>query len=210
MIGSLITRRPRETAMQGLLRLARLIDALNTAVGRTAMWLILAATLISAGNALMRYSLDLSSNAWLELQWYLFAAVFLLCAPYTVLKNEMVRIDVVAGRLSRRTQVWIDVGGTLFFLLPMALMLMALSWPGFVQAFVRDEISSNAGGLVVWPARLLIPVGFALLALQGVSELIKKLAFLVGAGPDPGAHTPEKTPEQELATEIARRRGDLP
>jgi len=196
--------------MQGLLRLARIIDALNTAVGRTAMWLILAATLISAGNALMRYSLDLSSNAWLELQWYLFAAVFLLCAPYTVLKNEMVRIDVVAGRLSRRTQVWIDVGGTLFFLLPMALMLMALSWPGFVQAFVRDEISSNAGGLVVWPARLLIPVGFALLALQGVSELIKRLAFLAGAGPDPGGHTPDKTPEQELATEIARRRGDLP
>lgn len=196
--------------MQGLLRLARLIDALNTAVGRTAMWLILAATLISAGNALMRYSLDLSSNAWLELQWYLFAAVFLLCAPYTLLKNEMVRIDVVAGRLSRRTQVWIDVAGTLFFLLPMALLLMTLSWPGFVQSFLREEVSANAGGLVVWPARLLIPVGFALLALQGVSELIKRLAFLVGAGPDPGAHTPEKTPEQELATEIARRRGDLP
>jgi TRAP-type mannitol/chloroaromatic compound transport system permease small subunit len=210
MIAPLITRRPRETAMQGLLRLARLIDALNTAVGRTAMWLILAATLISAGNALTRYSLDLSSNAWLELQWYLFAAVFLLCAPYTLLKNEMVRIDVVAGRLSRRTQVWVDVAGTLFFLLPMALLLMTLSWPGFVQSFLREEVSANAGGLVVWPARLLIPVGFALLALQGVSELIKKLAFLVGAGPDPGAHTPEKTPEQELATEIARRRGDLP
>ncbi|HSQ08123.1 MAG TPA: TRAP transporter small permease subunit [Chromatiaceae bacterium] len=210
MIAPLITRRPRETAMQGLLRLARLIDALNTAVGRTAMWLILAATLISAGNALMRYSLDLSSNAWLELQWYLFAAVFLLCAPYTLLKNEMVRIDVVAGRLSRRTQVWVDVAGTLFFLLPMALLLMTLSWPGFVQSFVRDEVSANAGGLVVWPARLLIPVGFALLALQGLSELIKRLAFLVGVGPDPGAHTPEKTPEQELATEIARRRGDLP
>ena len=196
--------------MQGLLRLARLIDALNTAVGRTAMWLILAATLISAGNALMRYSLDLSSNAWLELQWYLFAAVFLLCAPYTLLKNEMVRIDVVAGRLSRRTQVWVDVAGTLFFLLPMALLLMTLSWPGFVQSFLREEVSANAGGLVVWPARLLIPVGFALLALQGVSELIKRLAFLAGAGPDPGGHTPDKTPEQELATEIARRRGDLP
>jgi len=196
--------------MQGLLRLARIIDALNTAVGRSAMWLILAATLISAGNALMRYSLDLSSNAWLELQWYLFAAVFLLCAPYTLLKNEMVSIDVVAGRLSRRTQVWIDVGGTLFFLLPMALMLMALSWPGFVQSFVRDEVSSNAGGLVVWPARLLIPVGFGLLALQGVSELIKKLAFLVGAGPDPGGHTPTMSAEQELAEEIARLRGDIP
>lgn len=196
--------------MQGLLRLARLIDALNTAIGRTAMWLILVATLVSAGNALMRYSLDLSSNAWLELQWYLFAAVFLLCAPYTLLKNEMVRIDVVAGRLSRRTQVWIDVGGTLFFLLPMALMLTALSWPGFVQAFVREEVSSNAGGLVVWPARLLIPVGFALLALQGVSELIKKLVFLAGVGPDPGAYAPERSAERELAEEIARLRGDLP
>lgn len=196
--------------MQGLLRLARLIDALNTAIGRTAMWLILVATLVSAGNALMRYSLDLSSNAWLELQWYLFAAVFLLCAPYTLLKNEMVRIDVVAGRLSRRTQVWIDVGGTLFFLLPMALMLMALSWPGFVQAFVREEVSSNAGGLVVWPARLLIPVGFALLALQGVSELIKRLVFLAGVGPDPGAYAPERSAERELAEEIARLRGDLP
>jgi TRAP-type mannitol/chloroaromatic compound transport system permease small subunit len=196
--------------MQGLLRLARLIDALNTAIGRTAMWLILVATLVSAGNALMRYSLDLSSNAWLELQWYLFAAVFLLCAPYTLLKNEMVRIDVVAGRLSRRTQVWIDVGGTLFFLLPMALMLMALSWPGFVQAFVREEVSSNAGGLVVWPARLLIPLGFALLALQGVSELIKKLVFLAGVGPDPGAYAPEKSAERELAEEIARLREDLP
>lgn len=196
--------------MQGLLRLARLIDALNTAIGRTAMWLILVATLVSAGNALMRYSLDLSSNAWLELQWYLFAAVFLLCAPYTLLKNEMVRIDVVAGRLSRRTQVWIDVGGTLFFLLPMALMLTALSWPGFVQAFVREEVSSNAGGLVVWPARLLIPVGFALLALQGVSELIKRLVFLAGVGPDPGAYAPERSAERELAEEIARLRGDLP
>jgi TRAP-type mannitol/chloroaromatic compound transport system permease small subunit len=196
--------------MQGLLRLARMIDTLNTAIGRTAMWLILAATLISAGNALMRYSLDVSSNAWLELQWYLFAAVFLLCAPYTLLKNEMVRIDVVAGRLSRRTQVWIDVGGTLLFLLPMALMLMALSWPGFVQSFLRDEVSSNAGGLIVWPARLLIPVGFGLLALQGVSELIKRVAFLAGAGPDPGGDTPDKSAEQELAEEIARLRGDLP
>jgi TRAP-type mannitol/chloroaromatic compound transport system permease small subunit len=194
--------------MQGLLRIARVIDGLNTAIGRSVVWLILAATLISAGNAVIRYTLDISSNAWLELQWYLFAAVFLLAAPYTLLKNEMVRIDVVAGRLSRRTQVWIDVFGTLFFLLPMALVLAVLGWPGFVQALARHEVSSNAGGLVVWPARLLIPVGFALLALQGVSELIKRVAFLAGRGPDPGGEEPGKTAEELLAEDIARGRGD--
>jgi TRAP-type mannitol/chloroaromatic compound transport system permease small subunit len=192
--------------MQGLLRIARVIDGLNTAIGRSVVWLILAATLISAGNAVIRYTLDISSNAWLELQWYLFAAVFLLAAPYTLLKNEMVRIDVVAGRLSRRTQVWIDVFGTLFFLLPMALVLAVLGWPGFVQALARHEVSSNAGGLVVWPARLLIPVGFALLALQGVSELIKRVAFLAGRGPDPGGEEPGKTAEELLAEDIARGR----
>jgi TRAP-type mannitol/chloroaromatic compound transport system permease small subunit len=192
--------------MQGLLRIARFIDGLNTAIGRSVVWLILAATLISAGNAVIRYTLDISSNAWLELQWYLFAAVFLLAAPYTLLKNEMVRIDVVAGRLSRRTQVWIDVFGTLFFLLPMALVLAVLGWPGFVQALARHEVSSNAGGLVVWPARLLIPVGFALLALQGVSELIKRVAFLAGRGPDPGGEEPGKTAEELLAEDIARGR----
>ncbi len=194
--------------MQGLLRLARLIDAVNTAIGRSVVWLILVATLISAGNAMIRYSLDTSSNAWLELQWYLFSAVFLLAAPYTLLKNEMVRIDVVAGRLSRRTQVWIDVVGTLLFLLPMALVLAVLSWPGFVQALERHEVSSNAGGLVVWPARLLIPVGFALLALQGVSELIKRIAFLTGKAPDPGGQARETTAEDLLAEDIARARGD--
>jgi TRAP-type mannitol/chloroaromatic compound transport system permease small subunit len=196
--------------MRGMLRIAHIIDELNTAVGRLVMWLILAATLISAGNALIRYTLDISSNAWLELQWYLFSAVFLLAAPYTLLKNEMVRIDVVAGRLSRRAQVWIDIFGTLFFLLPMALVLAVLGWPGFVHALERHEVSSNAGGLVVWPARLLIPAGFALLALQGVSELIKRIAFLSGEGPDPGGQEREKTAEELLAEDIARTRGDAP
>lgn len=194
--------------MKGLLRIARFIDGLNTAIGRSVVWLILAATLVSAGNAMTRYTLDISSNAWLELQWYLFSAVFLLAAPYTLLKNEMVRIDVVAGHLSRRTQVWIDVAGTLLFLLPMALVLTILSWPGFIQALERHEVSSNAGGLVVWPARLLIPVGFALLALQGISELIKRVAFLAGKAPDPGGHVREKTAEELLAEDIARSRGD--
>jgi TRAP-type mannitol/chloroaromatic compound transport system permease small subunit len=194
--------------MQALLRSARFIDGINTAIGRSVIWLILAATLISAGNALIRYTLDISSNAWLELQWYLFSAVFLLAAPYTLLKNEMVRIDVVAGHLSRRTQVWIDVVGTLLFLLPMALLIAVLSWPGFVQALERQEVSSNAGGLMVWPARALIPLGFALLALQGVSELIKRVAFLAGRGPDPGAQGREKTAEELLAQDIARGRED--
>jgi TRAP-type mannitol/chloroaromatic compound transport system permease small subunit len=196
--------------MRGMLRIAHIIDELNTAVGRLVMWLILAATLISAGNAVIRYTLDISSNAWLELQWYLFSAVFLLAAPYTLLKNEMVRIDVVAGRLSRRTQVWIDVAGTLLFLLPMTLVLAVLSWPGFIHALERHEVSSNAGGLVVWPARLLIPVGFTLLALQGVSELIKQVAFLAGKAPDPSGHAREKTAEELLAEEIAGAKRDAP
>jgi TRAP-type mannitol/chloroaromatic compound transport system permease small subunit len=195
--------------MQGLLRVARWIDAVNTAIGRSVTWLILVATLVSAGNAMIRYSLDQSSNAWLELQWYLFAAVFLLAAPYTLLKNEMVRIDVLACRLSRRTQVWIDVAGTLLFLLPMALVIAVLGWPGFIQALERHEVSSNAGGLIVWPARLLIPLGFGLLALQGVSELIKRVAFLAGQGPDPGAQGHDKSAEALLAEDIARDRGDF-
>jgi TRAP-type mannitol/chloroaromatic compound transport system permease small subunit len=195
--------------MQGLLRVARWIDALNTAIGRSVTWLILVATLVSAGNAMIRYSLDQSSNAWLELQWYLFAAVFLLAAPYTLMKNEMVRIDVLAARLSRRTQVWIDLVGTLLFLLPMALMIAVLGWPGFVQALERHEVSSNAGGLIVWPARLLIPLGFGLLALQGVSELIKRIAFLAGQGPDPGAQGHEKSAEALLAEDIVRARKDI-
>jgi len=167
-----------------LLRFSGLIDALNEFVGRALYWLVLAAVLVSSGNALMRYSFSLSSNAWLELQWYLFGAVFLLCAGYTLLHNEHIRIDVLAGRLSRRAQSWIDVFGIVLFLLPMALIIMWLSWPIFVDAYVHKEMSGNAGGLIRWPAKLLIPVGFFLLALQGVSELIKRIAFLMGLIPD--------------------------
>ena len=170
--------------MKGLLVFSRAIDALNERIGHLVYWLILVMVLISAGNALSRYALNLASNAWLELQWYLFAAVFLLCAGYTLLHNEHIRIDVLANRLTRRTQVWIDVFGTLLFLLPMALIIMWLSWPMFRNAFVMNELSSNAGGLVRWPARLLIPVGFFLLAAQGVSELIKRIGFLMGLIPD--------------------------
>ena len=171
--------------MHTLLRISRAIDALNGRIGQALIWLVLVMALVSAGNAAFRYLFNLSSNAWLELQWYLFAAVFLLCAGYTLLHNDHIRIDVVSSRLTRRTQAWIDVFGTIFFLLPVALYIMCLAWPIFVNAWVGGEMSSNAGGLIRWPARLIVPVGFFLLSLQGVSELIKRIAFLKGLIPDP-------------------------
>ena len=171
--------------MKALLALSRAIDALNERVGHLVYWLILAMVLISAGNATLRYSMSIASNAWLELQWYLFSAVFLLCAGYTLLHNEHIRIDVIASLWSRRVQVWIDVFGTLFFLLPMSVYLMWSSWEPFMNAWTSGEISGNAGGLIRWPARFMIPVGFFLLSLQGVSELIKRVAFLKGLIPDP-------------------------
>jgi TRAP-type mannitol/chloroaromatic compound transport system permease small subunit len=173
--------------MNLLLAISRMIDRLNETVGQTVKWLVLAAALISAGNAVVRYSLNRSSNAWLEIQWYLFAAIFLLCAGYTLLRNEHVRIDVVTGRLSARAQAWIDLLGSLIFLLPMALIIGVLAWPQVADSFARGEMSGDAGGLIRWPVKLLIPVGFALLALQGVSELIKRIAFLAGRIPDPAA-----------------------
>jgi len=170
-----------------LLRLCGAIDRLNGAIGRAVTWAVLAMTLISSGNALIRYGFNISSNAWLEIQWYLFSAVFLLCAGYTLRHNEHIRIDVIAGRFSRRTQAWIEVLGGALFLLPMACLILWLSWPIFMGSFTSGEMSSDAGGLVRWPAKLLIPVGFALLALQGVSETVKRLAFLLGMAPDPAA-----------------------
>jgi len=171
--------------MRALLALSRGIDALNERVGRIVLWLVLAMALLSSMNAIARYLFNLSSNAWLDMQWYMFAAIFLLCAGYTLLHNEHIRIDVVSSRLSRRTQIWIDIFGTLFFLLPMALLILRLSWPIFMNAWASGEMSSNAGGLIRWPARLLVPLGFALLSLQGISELIKRIAFLQGLIPDP-------------------------
>jgi len=191
-----------------LLRLSGLIDALNERVGKLTYWLILAAVLISAGNAIARYSLNLSSNAWLEIQWYLFSAVFLFCAGYTLLHNQHVRIDVITARLSKRAQTWIDILGTLFFLLPMAIAIMWMSWPVFVDAYRSDEVSTNAGGLPVWPGRLMLPVGFLLLVLQGLSELIKRIAFLRGLIPDPSDKDAGPTPEELLAAELRRERGE--
>lgn len=186
-----------------LLRLSALIDALNERIGKTVYWLVLATVLISAGNAIMRKMFSMSSNAWLELQWYLFSAVFLLCSGYTLLRNEHVRIDVVAGRLSHRAQAWIDVLGTLFFLLPMTVTIMVMSWPYFMRSYTEHEISGSAGGLVLWYARILLPAGFFLLSLQGISELIKRIAFLAGKGPDP-IKRHDHNAEAELVEEIRR------
>ena len=194
--------------MSALLAVSRAIDGLNQRIGRAMIWLVLAAVLISAANAIMRKAFDMSSNAFLEMQWYLFSAIFLLCSPYTLLHNQHIRIDVLAGRLSTRAQAWIDVFGTVFFLMPMAIMIMWLSWPVFVRSWNIGEVSSNAGGLIVWPARLLVPIGFFLLVLQGLSQLIKLVAFLRGAGPDPNEkHDPAET-ERALAEAIIRERGE--
>lgn len=171
--------------MEFLLRLSRAVDGLNDRVGRIVYWAVLAAVLVSAANASMRYAFDISSNGWLELQWYLFSAVFLLAAGYTLRHNEHVRIDVVNARLSPRLRAWIDLIGGTFFLLPMAAMIMVLSWPVLVESFVRQEVSADAGGLLRWPVKLLIPLGFLLLVLQGLSEIVKRLAFLLGRIPDP-------------------------
>ncbi|MGQ0586571.1 MAG: TRAP transporter small permease subunit [Gammaproteobacteria bacterium] len=191
--------------MRALLRLSRLIDTLTDGVGKAASWLILLAVLISAGNALARYAFNASSNAWLEIQWYLFAAAFLLCAGYALKHNQHVRVDVLSSRLSRRAQAWIEIFGSVLFLLPMALLVLWLSWPVFVDSWRSGEVSTNADGLVLWPARLLVPAGFALLVLQGLSEVVKRAAFLLGAAPDPG-EKPEGPAGREFADAILKSR----
>ncbi|MEO8739810.1 MAG: TRAP transporter small permease subunit [Casimicrobiaceae bacterium] len=194
--------------MSVLLSLSRLIDRVNERIGHALYWLILATVLISAANAVVRKAFNYSSNSFLEIQWYLFSAVFLGCAGYTLLRNEHVRIDVIAGRLSKRAQSWIDIFGTIFFLLPMTLLIMWLSWPVFIEAYTRQEVSTNSGGLIIWPARLLVPIGFFLLTLQGLSELIKRIAFLKGLIPDPSEKLVVKTAEEQLAEDILRARGE--
>ena len=194
--------------MSPLLSLSRLIDRATDRVGHTVYWLVLVAVLISAANATVRKVFNYSSNSFLEIQWYLFSAVFLFLAGYTLLNNEHVRIDIVTGRMSARVRAWIDIFGTLFFLLPMAFLIMYLSWPVFVDAYEHHEVSTNAGGLIIWPARLLVPIGFALLIVQAVSELIKRIAFLRGMIPDPSEKHVEKTLEEQLAEDIVRSRGD--
>ena len=161
-----------------LLGLSRAIDWVNTQIAVIANWLVLLACLISAGNSFSRYLISVSSNGWLEIQWYMFAGMVLLGAPYTLLKNEHVRVDLLYGLVSERTRIWIDIIGGLLFLLPICVILTYFTWPWFVESWVGNEASSNAGGLIRWPVKLLLPVGFALMALQGISEIIKRVAAL--------------------------------
>jgi TRAP-type mannitol/chloroaromatic compound transport system permease small subunit len=193
--------------VNAMLALSRAIDAITERVGRFVYWLVLIVVLISAANAIVRKLFNYSSNAYLEIQWYLFSVIFLFGAGYTLLRNEHVRIDIISGRLSARAQNWIDVVGIVLFLWPMSFVIMWLSWPLFVDSLARHEVSSNAGGLLIWPARLMMPIGFALLIMQSVSELIKRIAFLRGRIPDPLQKQGGKSAEEELAEEIARQRG---
>jgi TRAP-type mannitol/chloroaromatic compound transport system permease small subunit len=190
--------------MKFLLCVSKAIDMLNVKVGQIIIWLTLIVVLVSATNAVVRKVLHTSSNAWLELQWYLFGAIFLLAAGYTFLRNEHVRVDVVSQNFSPRTQVKIEIFGILFFLFPACVLIFWLSLPFFYESFVLHELSSNTGGLIRWPAKLLIPVGFGLLILAGVSHLIKCIGFLAGACPNPIARHEGKTAEEELAEEILR------
>ena len=193
--------------MSALLQLSKLIDRLNEFVGRNVAWLVLAAVLISAINAAVRKAFNTSSNAFLEIQWYLFAAVFLLAAGYTMLRQEHVKIDVILGRFSKRTQIKVEIFGIVAFLFPFVLAVVGLVWPLVVQAYVSGEMSSNAGGLIRWPVYALVPVGFALLGLQGVSELIKRVGFLMGLCEDPTKKKQAKTAEEELAEAILAAEG---
>jgi TRAP-type mannitol/chloroaromatic compound transport system permease small subunit len=196
-----------------LLKLSGLIDSLNERLGKLTMWLVLAAVLISAGNAVMRKAFDIGSNAFLEIQWYLFAGVFMLGVGHVFLKNAHVRIDFVSNRLSKRTNAIIDSIGIVVFTIPLSLILIDLSWPVFQRAWVSGEMSQNAGGLVRWPVFLLVPVGFSLLALQCLSELIKRVAFLTGHRDEPftdfDARNEEEALALALAEEAARREAQL-
>jgi TRAP-type mannitol/chloroaromatic compound transport system permease small subunit len=185
-----------------LLQLSKAIDALNEFVGRWVSWLVLAAVLISALNAVVRKAFNTSSNAFLEIQWYLFAGTFLLAAGYTMLRQEHVKIDVILSRFSKRTQIKVEIFGILVFLFPLVITVVELVWPLVVKAYFSGEMSSNAGGLIRWPVFALVPAGFTLLGLQGLSELIKRIAFLQGRIDDPTRKHQEKTAEEELAEAI--------
>jgi TRAP-type mannitol/chloroaromatic compound transport system permease small subunit len=190
--------------MQALLKFSNAIDAINRFIGKHVIWLILASVIISAINAVVRKVLNVGSNAFLEVQWYLFAATFLLASAYTLLNGEHVKIDVIYGRFDKRTQTWIDVFGFTFFLLPFCSAIIWFSMPFFLRGFHSGEMSSNAGGLIRWPVYLMMPLGFGLLWLQGVSELIKRLAFLLGLIADPTEKVVGKTAEEELAEAIQK------
>ncbi|MDB5742912.1 MAG: C4-dicarboxylate transporter substrate-binding protein [Polaromonas sp.] len=191
--------------MRALLKFSNAVDWLNAQVGKYVIWLIFAATAISAINAIVRKVFDTSSNAFLEAQWYLFAWSFLAAAGYTLLHREHVRIDVLNSRFSKRTQVWIDIIGFAFFLTPLCLVVLYLGTPLAIQMYQTGEMSGNSGGLIRWPVWAALPVGFTLLMLQGWSEIIKRLAFLRGEGPDPMGRLADKSAEEELAEALRAR-----
>ena len=183
--------------MRALLAFSRAVDAVNERFGRVADWMVLGACVVSAGNALSRYGLSWSSNAWLEAQWYLFAGTVMLGAAYTLNRNQHVRVDLVYGSVSPRAKLWIDVFGIIFFLLPGMVLLVWMTWPFFWESFIRDEGSPNAGGLIRWPVKILLPLGFALVSIQGLSELVKRIAALRGIDDPATAHIAEyHRPEQ--------------
>ena len=193
--------------MSALLRLSSAIDAVTAFIGRSVSWLILVAVLVSAGNAIIRKAFDVSSNAWLELQWYLYGAVFLLAAAYTLQRNEHVRIDIVTSGLKKVTRDWIDLLGHIFFLMPFCLLMVYLAWPFFLNSFNNGEISLNAGGLVIWPAKSLILCCFVLLTAQALSEIIKRIAVIRGIIDDPTQQheLPPAVEEFESAADIENR-----
>lgn len=192
--------------MEGLLALSRGVDRLNEFVGKWVSWLILVSILVSAGNAVIRKLFNVSSNAWLELQWYLFGAAFMLAAAYTLKQNEHIRIDIVYGMWSRRVQHWIDLIGHLFFLMPFVLLMVYMFVPYTLHSLRSGEVSTNAGGLIIWPAKAILLVGFFLLALQGVSEIIKKIAIMRGEMDDPNpfvsVHEQAELEGKALADEV--------
>ena len=188
--------------MHGLLALSKIVDKLSTGVGWLMMWMIFASTIISCINAIVRKVFDVGSNAFLEVQWYLFATSFLLAAGYTLLNNEHVRIDVVSSRFSKRTQIWMDIIGFVVFLMPVCLAILWFSMPFFLNGLRSGEVSANAGGLILWPVYLMLPLGFGLLLIQAISEVIKRFAFLKGMIDDPTSKKGEKSAEEELAEAI--------
>lgn len=189
--------------LKPLLKLSAGIDALNLLLGRLIIWFVLASVLISAGNAIMRKAFSIGSNAFLEIQWYLFAGVFMLGVGYAMLKNVHVRIDFVSSHLSKRTNAIIDAIGIVVFTIPLSIIMIDLGWPLFAQAWRSGELSQNAGGLIRWPVLLLVPLGFAILLAQALSELIKRVAFVAGTLPEPFTIEAEKSIEQRLAEDLA-------
>ena len=189
--------------MTAMLKLSGLIDKVSLLLGKLIMWLVLAAVIISAGNAILRKAFNIGSNAWLEIQWYLFAGVFMLGVGYVMLKNAHVRIDFISSKLSKRTNAIIDVAGIVIFTIPLALIMVWLGWPLFERAWTSGEMSENAGGLIRWPVLALLPLGFVILAAQATSELIKRAAFLTGNRAEPFSVEHDKSAEELLVEELA-------